>query len=504
MVSQANEGPAASVARLGKQLLQSGRYAEAANLYQRAMVTEPGSAEAHVGLGHSLYGLGRYDEALVAFESAARLEPASFEAHYWLGLTCKLRGDHERSLTHFSRALELRPDDPEILAGKAGVHERRGEYDQAYMLLRPLVEAGSLSPNVLVNFGLLASRFQCEELAIERLERALHEPLLTADHRADIGFTLGQLYDESGRYAEAFERYRVANALVKPGFNRTQFHQLVDELIRTFPSDKTSSYARASIRSELPVFIVGMPRSGTSLVEQILASHPDVFGAGEERLFEFIAAGMPRESMSGISPAQFVGSLTPAMLDPIAQRYLDHLSSRAGRKVMRITDKMPGNFMQLGLISMLFPDARVIHCMRDPRDTCLSCYFQRFPPTHAYAFDLADLGFYYREYERLMAHWRSVLDIPVLDVPYEALVRDTETWGKRLVEFVGLPWDDRCRQPHKTARTVNTASFDQVRHPVYATSVQRWRHYERSIGPLLDELGDAIHRYETRLQKAMV
>jgi hypothetical protein len=217
-------------------------------------------------------------------------------------------------------------------------------------------------------------------------------------------------------------------------------------------------------------------------VEQIFSMYPEVAAAGELPDMDVLAHEFGK-MLDKTSPANDITQVTREQCDSLAQRYLDMLAGKYPT-ALRVTDKMPHNFLNLGLINLLFPKARVIHCLRDPLDTCLSCYFQMFPAYHAYASDLADLGAYYRQYQRLMTHWRAVVDIPVFEVRYEELVRDPETLGRAMVEFCGLDWDSRCLEFYKSERSVATASSQQVRQPIYSSSMERWRHYEEYLKPL--------------------
>jgi hypothetical protein len=244
---------------------------------------------------------------------------------------------------------------------------------------------------------------------------------------------------------------------------------------------------RARVQSDRPIFIVGMVRSGTSLVEQILASHPAVYGAGELPDVTEITRALPGLLGTDDRYPEFLPILNQEAVDSMACRYLDRLNQIAPG-AMRVTDKMPGNFMYLGLIELLFPGARIIHCMRDPVDTCLSAYFQDFSNNHPYAYDLSNLGAFYRGYLKLMAHWRKVLHLPLLEVRYEDLVADQERISRTLIEFCGLEWDSRCMQFHDSRRFVETASHDQVNRPLCHHSIARWKNYERHLAPLLAEL----------------
>ena len=238
-----------------------------------------------------------------------------------------------------------------------------------------------------------------------------------------------------------------------------------------------------------PVFIVGMPRSGTSLTEQILASHPEVFGAGELNDINESIAKLPAMIRNNNTYPGCIKDLNQEIADKLAQEYLTRLDSFSTEK-KRITDKMPHNFVNLGLISLLFPEARIIHCLRDPRDTCLSLYFQDFGWIHPYATRLENLGNYYVQYKRLMKHWTSVLDTPILTIQYEDIISDQEHISRELVNFCGLDWHDDCLQFYASTRTVATASYDQVRQPIYKKSIGRWKNYEKHLDPLTMALGE--------------
>jgi hypothetical protein len=263
---------------------------------------------------------------------------------------------------------------------------------------------------------------------------------------------------------------------------------MVDRLVATYAPGWSARLPRTDNADESPVFIVGTPRSGTSLTEQILAWHGGVAAAGElddiPRALRELAGG-PLGTDDFVAP---LGSLDRDTLEAIAGRYLEALPGRAPG-IVRITDKMPYNFLHLGFIAQLFPRARIVHCRREPLDSCLSCFFQRFSRGNLQTYRLEHLGAYWRQYARLMAHWHAVLDLPILDLDYEALVADIEGQSRLLVAFLGLEWDPRCLRFHESRRIVNTASFDQVREPVYSRSVGRWRHYAAHLGPLRAALG---------------
>ena len=301
-------------------------------------------------------------------------------------------------------------------------------------------------------------------------------------NEASVRKAMGNYYDQVGDFAQAFKSFRRANELVKaaaPHYDKDAQAKFCDDLIRAYPREALAGPHPGASDSSLPILVVGMPRSGTSLVEQILASHPAVRGAGELAFWPQTLL----EHLAGV----LHGPPDEATRRKLAAGYLRALSTHGGKTAARIVDKSLFNLDYLGVIHSVFPNARIIHVRRDPIDTCLSCYFQDFPPSLNFTFDLSDLAHYYRLRVRLMDHWRSVLPPgTLLDVPYEELIADQEGWTRRMLEFLALPWDERCLSFHSTERSVLTASYWQVRQKVYKSSVGRWHHYKKFIGPLLD------------------
>jgi hypothetical protein len=301
---------------------------------------------------------------------------------------------------------------------------------------------------------------------------------------ARIRFAIGKYYDDIGDPARAFGSYQQGNELMKTAavaYDGDARERFVSDLIRVYTRESLSEVQKGASDSRLPVFVVGMPRSGTSLVEQIIASHPAAKGAGELRFWGQAFRKHASKLLQGLPDERLRRQL--------AEEYLRTLAGPAGG-ALRVVDKAPFNSDYLGAIHSVFPNARMIYVQRDPIDSCLSCYFQDFPPALNFTLDLSALAHYYREHHRLMAHWRAVLPpSTVLEVPYAGLVEDQEMWTRKIVEFLGLEWDERCLDFHRTERSVLTTSFWQVRQKLYQSSIGRWRHYEKFIGPLLELKG---------------
>ncbi|MFB6261416.1 MAG: sulfotransferase, partial [Thiohalorhabdaceae bacterium] len=303
-------------------------------------------------------------------------------------------------------------------------------------------------------------------------------------------FQLGGLLDKIGRYDQAIEAYHKANQLKPRSYNRQAQENHFRRIKEQYTAEFLESAPRATHGSRRPVFIVGMPRSGTSLTEQILASHPQVHGAGELEDIGATLKRIPGYLGSERAMPEAMAEATSEGLDRAAQGYLDRLAELAPAEAQRVTDKMPQNFLHLGAMALMFPEAAFIHTRRDPRDTCLSCYFQNFVAQGlTFAYDLSNLGHYYALYEDLMAHWHEVLPVSLYDLQYEELVADPETKVAELLAHCGLEWDDRCMRFFETERDTRTASYDQVRKPIYTASAGRWQRYADHIGPLVEELG---------------
>lgn len=332
-----------------------------------------------------------------------------------------------------------------------------------------------------------AERFTENDPRLAALEAlAREEETFSEDQKVELNFALAKAYDDLKRYDDAFDRLQKANKIKRRlvPYDEVQMMNFFREITAAFTPELMEAKRGVGHPSEVPVFVVGMPRSGTSLVEQILASHPSVCGAGELTFVQDLI-------MAGAAGPQYPSSAS-LLTNEALHKFGGYYSVRAGAlapQAKRIVDKLPANFRHLGLIHLALPNARIVHVRRDPIDTCFSCYSKLFLNGLNYAYDLGELGHYYKAYERLMAHWRSVLpQDALLDVQYEALVGNFADEARRLVAFCGLQWDERCLTFHETARAVRTLSGQQVRQPLFKTSIGRWRPYESRLQPLLDAL----------------
>lgn len=455
--------------------------------FREAVRLRPGMIKAHGELGLLLTDIGSFDLAVATYQEAFRHHPDNPDLYYQYGMLLMSMGRNQEALNSFRRVLELRPGSARAYAGMAKVCERLGDFEGGYDLLRPFLEKGETDTDVVLTFVVLAGHLGRQSEARDLLERSLNGRM-SVEIRKAMHFALGKLYDEAKDYDQAFSHYRSANDLVKEKFDLKKNERMFAELKSVFNAENNSRRPCATNKSRLPVFIVGMPRSGTSLVEQILASHPDVHGAGELIDMDQLIAKLPASLGGKLPYPACVDAMKSEQADQIAERHLAKLAQLSPES-SRVTDKMPHNFMALGLIDILFPGARVIHCLRDPVDTCLSIYSLPFSAVHSYAADLARLGAYYLQYQSLMAHWKKVLRIPILEVQYEEIVANQEEMSRKMIAFCGLEWNENCLHFYESKRVVTTPSYDQVRRPIYKKSVARWKNYESHLGQLIAALG---------------
>jgi hypothetical protein len=349
------------------------------------------------------------------------------------------------------------------------------------------MQSGKADSNILKLYGRLCRHFDSCKEAATLIEQKLADDKLNPKQQQDLWLTLGHLRDRAGEYDAAFAAYERGNTLLRPHFDPELGRRLIQQQMRVFQPDKIDKLPHADNGSELPVFILGMPRSGSTLLEQILAGHPQVYAAGEIRDIMRLSQQL-NTAGSMLRYPESLRSTSKEELNRLAQSYLDRVQSFApGARC--ITNKHNPNFLHVGLISRLFPAARIIHTRRDPLDTCLSCYFQDFVIPSFYDKDLEHIGQFYRQYESLMDYWHQVLTLPILDVQYEELVADMEGVTRQVIDFLGLEWDPACLDFHQRDRVVQTSSAEQVNRPLYTSSMKRWQNYESHLGPLKRVLG---------------
>ena len=482
---------------LGLALKEQDKLDEAMAHYQRAVALKPGSADAHNNLGNGFKLQGKYAEAMVHYQRALALKPDNAEIYHNMGNILKQHGKSAEAMAHYQRAITFKPDFAETHYNLAITLRELGQFDEAQ---RACEKALELAPRNCLYYRQLfyGRRVVAGDLGLAAAEKlAEHMASLPIEDQRELHFALGKAYEDLEQRERSFRHFLEGNALKRRGFVYDEPETLgfLDRIRTVFTSELMHSKRDLGDPSTVPTFIVGMPRSGTTLVEQILASHPKIFGAGELEEFRKAVADLCAPN-GALSFPEAVPALTARQLRELGTSYLDAVGAVAPG-AERITDKLPGNFSFVGLIHLALPNARIIHLRRDPIDTCLSCFSLLFTGDHPYSYDLGELGRYYRAYETLMEHWRRVLPAGVmLDVRYEEVVADIEGQARQIVAHCGLEWDDTCLAFYETQRPIRTASVTQVRQPIYRTSVGRWKPYQHLLQPLIKELG--IELDETR------
>lgn len=431
---------------------QGGRQAEALRLWRQAVAADPGSIEAAAGLAGGYERAGRIEQALDAYRRIVRRWPQNIPARYLLGNLLKAQGRFDEASALYAQIMAERPDYTQAHFTYSGLHRYRDRAD----------------PHIATMLSLL------------------HSGALPHDNRVHLAFALGKAFEDLRDYREAFRYFELGNRLRRAilPYSIESDAELFANIMQTFSRDAVARLQVAAPQSNRPIFIVGMVRSGTSLVEKILGSHPAVFGAGElEHAFAlgvslFLDPAMHRHFRP-------LDSYPAAAFETFGRTYLarlDELDTRAPR----VADKLPFNLMMVGLIRAALPNATIIHCVRDARDTCLSIYRQNFTTgNYRFAYELETIGRFHNLYRRLMRHWHEVYPGSIHDVRYESLAQDPEPEIRRLLAACDLDWHDDCLRFHATPGVVTTASSYQVRQPMYTDSVGYWRNYAEFLQPLL-------------------
>ena len=474
---------------LGNAFKDQGKLDEAVACYRRALELKPDFAEAHNNLGNALKDQGKLDEAVACYRRALELKPDYAEAHNNLGNALKDQGKLDEAVACYRRALELKPDYAEAHGNLGSVLEEIGDLQGAEDSFRAALRHNSRFAFAHYKLAeLLGGKLPEKDLAAQR--RLLEETELTDAQRLLLHFGLAQVLDARGEYAEAAEHLDRGNALQlsewrKRGqeYDPKEYEFLVTQMIAVCTPDFFERVRGFGLESELPVFVVGLPRSGTTLIEQILASHSQVFGAGEIKLADDTMAALGGQGADSIEGLRQLNRQTARRL---ASRHLERLRA-LNPAALRIVDKMPENYLYLGLLASLFPRAKFIHCRRDLRDVAVSCWMTHFQEVR-WANDQQHIASRFHEYQRMMEHWRKVLPVPLLEVDYEETVADLEGVARKLVAWCGLAWEPTCLEFHQAKRPVRTASAVQVRQPVFRTSVGRWKHYEQALASLFARL----------------
>ncbi|WP_161966091.1 tetratricopeptide repeat-containing sulfotransferase family protein [Steroidobacter cummioxidans] len=487
---KADQGHADSWHNLGTALKKLGDHRAAFSALKTALQLEPTRAESYVNLGNLLIEAGQLEDAVECFERAAQHDPQLAAARSHLAEQLSQRGDVHKAETLFRQAVGLDPDQVQGWFGLGRTLEDLGDADNALACYRQVLQRRPDHPQALGQYLALIREAAADE-ALEYARSTLSKASVADEAKALIGYGLAKYHDRRNEFAAAAAAGITANEARRRAagpLNRERLQARIDGLIATYDAEFFATRRRFGAGTDQPIFIVGLPRSGTTLCEQILSSHPQIHGAGELPDLARLAA----RTVEGteLPPWQAALQLTESKSLDFATQYSKALRNGAPKGCARISDKSPLNFFQLAFAALLFPNARVIHCKRDARDNAFSIWLENFNPDQGYATDFHDLAFFHAEYQRLMAHWQRALPLPILEVQYEGTVSNVEAQARRLLEFVDLPWDDRCLDFHRNERAVQTPSRWQVRQPIYSKSVGKWRHYAPHLTELLAAFRD--------------
>lgn len=470
----------------GVRLEKAGDISGAFEAFRHSAKADPAVAAPYIGLARILSRNHQRAEAIACLKRAAACERRNPVPHILMGETLTDDGQLDNALGAYRAALELDPASARALLGIASIHEDKGDRQEAAKIYRQLLQAHPDNADGLAGLLALAEG--------EVLDGAISDAKATMETTSDrdtalVGYALGKALSRSRRHEESFAALATANAARRHdagAFDRETFDRRIDQLIEIFSPAFFAKRSGWGISEQRPVFIVGLPRSGTTLTEQILSGHSDIHGAGELDFLTDLATGLPDRLGRADPPwPKAVLDLSRGGVEALARDFLARIDRLAPSDASRIVDKQPLNFWHLGLVALAFPKARIVNCRRDIRDCGLSIFAENFTPEQRWATSLEDIVHYWHGYRRLMAHWRSATDLQVLDLHYEDLVRDLERESRRLLDFVGVEWHPSVLEFHNAERAVRTPSRWQVRKPLYTSSSGRWRDYERHIGPLI-------------------
>ncbi len=477
-------GHVETIIKLGNVFHAAQRWPESIPLYERALALQPTNALVHRNLGASYQKLGQLQKAILCFEQALSLHPDYTEARIRLSEVLRDLGRAEEALVQLERVIELEPDESEAHISLALTLRQLGRTELAIERLEQLLATRP-------SFGLLyhhIALMKPKKDLIRVVEKLVSNPELPNSDTQYCHFALGNLYKESKSPEQAFNHFLTANTLHRKTFtyDPKENTQHINRLVNAYSKRLYHRKRHFGSTSQLPVFILGMPRSGSTLVEQIISSHPEAHGAGELGALPGAKLAIASQLKNANSYPECMSLLDEKMAEEYSEQYLQELASYCPA-AKRITDKLPGNFLCIGLIKILLPNARIIHCQRNPLDNCISLYFHCLEH-YKFSFELTELGQYYLDYQRLMSHWEGLFPGEILNLQYEELVMDQETVSKQLIDYLGLEWDEKCLDFHNNKREVRTSSNIQVRQPMYKNSVNRWKHYEKHLQPLIEML----------------
>ncbi|MBC8309444.1 MAG: tetratricopeptide repeat protein [Phycisphaerales bacterium] len=466
------------------QAIASGQSTQAEELCRLVLTERKRDDLAMALLAQACNSSGKYDEAMQLIKSAIAKNNKRADYHGLLADMLTTQGDFRGALGAYDKALKLQPNHHGVIAGKANTWLRMNKPQKAIQLVEPLVKKGGEDLTISIVYAKARIEHGDSESAADVLLARLPATQEPIETRRTLYFTLGKAMEKAGEYKSAFEAYEEGNKLSASGFDLDACVKGHDDIIKAFPVDSFASMPTSNNEDTSRVFIVGMLRSGSTLTEQIIDAHPLGRGLGElESLPRLLSNTFGEDSLS----AQW-SALSVAQLDVMASEYLLKSSCKTNEKIF--VDKQLGNYQFVGVVKKLFPNAKIIHCTRNPLSMGISCFAQKLPPhTNSWASKLNSIGHFYNEYMRMMRHWKACLGSDILEVSYEELVENQESTTRKILEFCGLEFDPKCMEFWKTGRTVLTLSQDQVRKPMYVSSIARHEQFGELLDPLIDALG---------------
>lgn len=454
--------------------------------YSAAINIDNNYVEAIVGLGKTYALDNLYNDALSSYNRAIQINDQYAEAYSNMALSYMAMNDYDKAINAYNTALKIEPDNIEIQCNLVLLLERKGDFDEAIEKIMPLVDKDPENTYIAKAFGEVSKKLNKQSIAIKNIIIAANCKAIGAINKSELYFLAGKLSDNICNYDEAFHYYKLANELQPYNFDRERANLSLKLITTLYTHKEIEKLKNSSNYSHSPIFIIGMPRSGTTLVESIISSHPEVYGAGELHHINGIASDIVKYFPSDLTDMKLSDLVDRNSIIEHAKSYIQ-LSGSAANAAKFVTDKMPHNFQHVGLIKTMFPNAKIIHCERNPIDTCLSIYFNNFNSSHTYATDLDELAEYYLSfYKKIIHHWQSIFDDSFLNIGYEELVNNQEDVSKQMIKYCGLEWSDNCLKFYNSKRNISTFSYDQVRKPIYNKSVNRWKNYEPHIGSILE------------------
>ncbi len=476
-----------TIIKLGNVFLAARLLTKAIQLYEKALQTLPENALLHRHLGACLHRMGQTQKAIGSFEKALDLRPDYVGARIDFALLLRQLGRTQEARVQIDKAIELKPDDVDAHISLALTLRQLGQTELA---LESLEQFLAVRPACGLAYHHISMMGPKPKL-IPTVEKLLADPSLPSGDAINCHFALGNFFASSKSYDQAFEHYLKANTLERNSFtyDPEENLQIFDSLTGVYSKRFFQNKRDIGSNSKLPVFIVGLPRSGTTLVEQILASHAQVHGAGEIEALPGVNLSIA-EQLKHAGPApECMALIDEEIVEKYSARYLEELRIHSP-SASRITDKLPGNLLRIGLIKTLFPNARIVLCQRKPLDNCVSLFFHNFTALKC-SFELTELAKYYLDCQRLVSHWQNLFPGEIFTLQYEELVMDQEKVSRQLIDYIGLEWDDNCLDFHNNERVVMSPSNIQVRQPMYTKSIDRWKPYEKHLQPLIKTLQQA-------------